>query len=147
LYEFLIRKQGPVTKNSQRSIQKEQKNDTKDRMERLQDLALQQAELNMVTFMASASRQQQPMQQQYSPPAPYPLYQTQPQSQPHSQLVLATGYVPPLPDRPFGEDRGRSVAPSSPRGSSPIGEPIEERQIIQDFWNWKLNAANDAEER
>jgi hypothetical protein len=136
-----------VTKDSQRGIQKEQKNDTKDRMERLHELALQQAELNMVTSMASASRQQQPMQQQYSPQAPYSIYQTQPQPQLHPQLVSASEYAPQLPDRPSSDDRGRPAAPSSSRGSSPIGEAIEERQIIQDFWNWKLNIANNAEER
>lgn len=101
----------------------------------------------MITTMTSASRQQQSMQQQYSPPASYPIYQTQLQPQPHPQLVPASGYAPQAPNRPSDEDRGRSVAPSPPRGSSPIGEPIEERQIIQDYWNWKLNAANNAKER
>jgi hypothetical protein len=146
LYEYLIRKQGSVTKESRKSIQQEQKNETKDRMERLQDLALQQAELNIIISMASASRQQQqPIQQQYS--ASYPVYQTQLQSQLHPQLVPALRYASYLPDRFSGKDRGRSIIPSSLRGSSPIGEPIAERQIIQDFWNWKLNAANNAEER
>jgi len=116
-------------------------------MKILQELALQQAELNIITSIASASRQQQSMQQQYSLSASYPIYQTQLQSQSHPQLVPASGYASQASNRSFDEDRGRSVASSPPRGSSPIGEPIEERQIIQDYWNWKLNAANNAKER
>ncbi|KAI9715705.1 MAG: hypothetical protein M1812_005857, partial [Candelaria pacifica] len=48
------------------------------------------------------------------------------------------------PSRPSS----RHNHPSPPsRDSSPIGELLEERQILTDFWNWKLKGHTDPDER
>lgn len=146
----LINKQGGVTKESKNPLAKTDRNGKNDRLDRVIDLQIQTAELNMIKSIGGDSSKASPPVQMAAP-NPY----VSPYQAGYAFASAPPGYMPQLPyqlptqppTQPPAPEASRQRPSPPPSSSSPIGEPMEERHIITDFWTWRMTSTDDPEER